>query len=161
MVSTPRFPHWCEMAFVHRATRRDSRCFGPSGPHGWRQPGFCADLSALMARHYLTVLGMCFGFLVFFSFLVLFIFTGGLQKTKFLATIPRVEMVCLVQKDRWSACLQWVVWSPVWIGRAGKPLHLQKLLISPNHQSKPNSGLFTFLGSPRPIRRTSNTEGQV
>ena len=32
-------------------------------------------------------------FLVF-SFLVLFIFTGGLQKTKFLATIPRVEMLC-------------------------------------------------------------------
>ena len=30
----------------------------------------------------------------FFSFLVLFIFTGGLQKTKFFATIPRVEMTC-------------------------------------------------------------------
>ena len=28
-----------------------------------------------------------------FSFLVLFIFTGGLQKTKFLATIPRVGML--------------------------------------------------------------------
>ena len=28
----------------------------------------------------------------FFSFLVLFIFTGGLQKTKLFATIPRVEM---------------------------------------------------------------------
>ena len=28
----------------------------------------------------------------FFRFLVLFIFTGGLQKTKFFATIPRVEM---------------------------------------------------------------------
>ena len=31
-------------------------------------------------------------FLFFFSFLVLCIFTGGLQKTKFFATIPRVEM---------------------------------------------------------------------
>ena len=32
---------------------------------------------------------MCF---VVFSFLVLFIFTGGLQKAKLFATIPRVEM---------------------------------------------------------------------
>ena len=29
----------------------------------------------------------------FFSFLVLFIFSGGLQKTKFFATIARVEMM--------------------------------------------------------------------
>ena len=36
-----------------------------------------------------TVLGMSF---LFFSFLVLFIFTGSLQQTKFFATIPRVEM---------------------------------------------------------------------
>ena len=40
--------------------------------------------------HYFTVLGMVFWF---FSFLVLFIFTGGLQKTKFFVTIPRVEMI--------------------------------------------------------------------
>ena len=41
-----------------------------------------------------TVLGMFF-FFFFFSFLVLFIFTRGLQKTKFFATIPRVEMLGL------------------------------------------------------------------
>ena len=43
-----------------------------------------------------TKAGMCFtvlGMYFFdFSFLVLFIFTGGLQKAKFFATIPRAEM---------------------------------------------------------------------
>ena len=43
-----------------------------------------------------TVLGMFF----VFSFLVLFIFTGGLQKTKFFATIPRVDMRSYLQAQR-------------------------------------------------------------
>ena len=48
------------------------------------------------SRSHFGFLGMFF--VGFFSCLVLFIFTGGLQKTKCFATIPRVEMV----------------WSPFW-----------------------------------------------
>ena len=47
-----------------------------------------------------AVLGMFFFF--FFSLLVLFIFTGGLQKTKFFATMPRVEMKIISVNKRFG-----------------------------------------------------------
>ena len=57
-------------------------------------------------------------FLVF-RFLVLFIFTGGLQKTKFFATIPRVEVISSIRfKDGFSMsyeilqCLPQRTWAP-------------------------------------------------
>ena len=40
-------------------------------------------------------------FFLFFSCLVLFIFTGGLQKTKLFATIPRVEMAAYKFLNEW------------------------------------------------------------
>ena len=56
----------------------------------WGNPFWSSGF--LSHSHLFTVLGM---FLLFFSSLVLFIFTGGLQKQPVFATIPRLEMICL------------------------------------------------------------------
>ena len=50
--------------------------------------GVCNEGAALRVK----VLHCSWRVFWFFSFLVLFIFTGGLQKPQFLATIPRLEM---------------------------------------------------------------------
>ena len=49
----------------------------------------CGNAPKTMRGIYFTVLGMFFSFVVFW---LCSIFTGGLQKTKFFATIPRVDM---------------------------------------------------------------------